>query len=87
MYGKPYKPQGNIEDYDPHESDGIVRVGLCLIGLYWLYECYEFITSIGPRDGWIGLTIASLLYLAITVSIGWGLVEEFRKTVRASRRE
>lgn len=78
--GKPYKPQGNPDNYDPHASNGLVRTCLCLFGLYWLYECYEMVTGIGPRDGWFGLTFVFLVYGAIAWAIGSSIVQAFRTT-------
>ena len=48
------------------------------MGLYWVYECWEFLTAPKSNESWAGLVFVTLIYTAIA----WYWVREIRKQVR-----
>ena len=57
--GKPYIPQGTSKEYKPEHTLTLVGVSLCF--LFWLYKCWEFVTSAGPNDGRFGLAFVTVI--------------------------
>ena len=79
--GKPYIPQGKSEDHKPEHTLTLVGVSLCF--LFWLYKCWEFVTSAGPNDGWFGLAFVTV-FLLLGV---WHWVWEMRATLKSKEKE
>ena len=83
--GKPHVPQGSPDDHDPNAGRGLVITGACLMLLFMLYKCWEFVTSAGPNDGWFGLAFTALILLLMTGYWVWEIRECSKKDVRTSR--
>ena len=59
-------------------------LAFCWAGiLYMSYRCWDMLAHPGPTDGWLGMTMAAVVYLLII----WGMVWEIKETIKNQQKK